>query len=66
MLKSIFSVAFLSLSIIAVSQTKNINFEHSTFAEIKAKAKKENKERTEKVKEDKKDVKKKEGISKAK
>ena len=43
MLKSIFSLAFLSLSIIAVSQTKNINFEHSTFAEIKAKAKKENK-----------------------
>ena len=43
MLKSIFSLAFLSLSIIAVSQTKDINFEHGTFAEIKAKAKKENK-----------------------
>ena len=43
MLKSIFSLAFLSLSIIAVSQNKDINFEHGTFAEIKAKAKKENK-----------------------
>lgn len=40
MLKSIFSIAFLSCSIAVISQTKNINFEHSTFAEIKAKAKK--------------------------
>ena len=41
MLKSIFSIAFLSCSIAVISQTKNINFEHSTFAEIKAKAKKD-------------------------
>lgn len=43
MLKSILSIAFLSLSITVISQNKNINFEHTTFAEIKAKAKKENK-----------------------
>lgn len=43
MLKSILSVAFLSLPITVISQTKNINFEHGTFAEIKTKAKKENK-----------------------
>ncbi len=40
MLKSILSIAFLSLSITVISQNKNINFEHTTFAEIKAKAKK--------------------------
>jgi thioredoxin-related protein len=43
MLKSIFSIAFLSFSITVISQTKNINFEHGTFAEIKAKAAKEHK-----------------------
>ena len=43
MLKSILSIAFLSCSIAVISQTKNINFEQSTFAEIKAKAQKEHK-----------------------
>jgi len=43
MLKSILSIAFLSCSIAVISQTKNINFEHGTFAEIKAKAQKEHK-----------------------
>lgn len=43
MLKSIFSIAFLSVSITVISQTKSINFEHGSFAEIKAKAAKEHK-----------------------
>jgi thioredoxin-related protein len=43
MLKSILSLAFLSFSITVISQTKSINFEHGTFAEIKAKAAKEHK-----------------------
>jgi thioredoxin-related protein len=43
MLKSILSITFLSLSISVIAQNKNINFEHGTFAEIKAKAQKERK-----------------------
>lgn len=43
MLKSILSITFLSLSITVISQNKTINFEHGTFAEIKAKAQKEHK-----------------------
>jgi len=43
MLKSIFSIAFLSLSISFIAQNKSINFEHGSFAEIKAKAQKEHK-----------------------
>ena len=43
MLKTIFSLAFLSLSISVIAQTKSINFEHVSFAELKAKAQKEHK-----------------------
>jgi thioredoxin-related protein len=44
MIKSIVALSILSLtSISAISQTKNIAFEHGTFAEIKAKAAKEHK-----------------------
>ena len=43
MLKSVFSIFFLSLSITVFSQNKNISFEYGTFAEIKAKAIKEHK-----------------------
>ena len=44
MIKSIFTFSFFSLlSISTLAQDKNINFEHGTFAEIKAKALKENK-----------------------
>ena len=43
MLKTFFSLAFLSLSISIVAQNKSINFEHVSFAELKAKAQKEHK-----------------------
>lgn len=43
MLKTVFSLAFLSLSISVIAQTKSINFEHVSFAELKAKAQKEHK-----------------------
>ncbi len=44
MIKSIYTFSFLSLfTINAIAQNRSINFEHVTFAEIKAKALKENK-----------------------
>lgn len=43
MLKPIFLIPFLSFSISVIAQTKSINFEHVSFAELKAKAQKEHK-----------------------